>query len=117
MKRFILLLLITAALLFACSCRKKETSGNQKTVPAKEVTVLTDDSGSVNGYRQEGYQSFEGSKPSQSGTVYYANTSSKKFHTEDCRYAKTISKENLLTDTNRAKLVSEGYAPCQNCNP
>lgn len=50
--------------------------------------------------------------------VYILNTSSKKFHFEDCASAKKIKKENRERYTGkRSDLIAQGYEPCKKCNP
>lgn len=49
--------------------------------------------------------------------TYVGNSSSKKFHTSDCKYAKDMISKNKVTFTSRQKAISEGYEPCGNCEP
>lgn len=51
-------------------------------------------------------------------TVYVINTSSMKFHKEDCSSISSMNQANkkVVTST-RDKLVSEGYSPCGICKP
>lgn len=50
--------------------------------------------------------------------VYILNTNSKKFHTEDCSSAKTISEQNRdMQMCSRDSLIEDGYAPCGICKP
>lgn len=50
--------------------------------------------------------------------VYILNTSSKKFHLEDCSSAQKIKKENRERFTGkRSDLIAQGYVPCKKCNP
>ena len=54
---------------------------------------------------------------SDKGT-YIVNTNSKKFHRQDCKYAKDIGKDNKKTYTgSRQNLIENGYEPCKNCKP
>ncbi len=50
-------------------------------------------------------------------TTYVGNSSSMKFHTDDCKYAKSMNSANKVTFTSRSKAVSEGYEPCGSCEP
>ena len=51
-------------------------------------------------------------------TTYILNTSSGKFHEEDCSGAASISDANRDTYTgNREELIDRGYAPCGQCKP
>ncbi len=49
--------------------------------------------------------------------LYYANTNSKKFHKNSCRYAKITSNENLYITESREELINEAYVPCKVCKP
>lgn len=52
------------------------------------------------------------------GSTYILNTSTKKFHWPDCRYAQKISAENYgSSDRSRDELIADGYSPCAHCNP
>lgn len=57
-------------------------------------------------------------QPDAESTTYVLNTSSKKFHKENCSGVDSIKKENRKTYTgSREDLISEGYEPCQRCKP
>lgn len=48
--------------------------------------------------------------------TFIINTSSKKFHTKDCKNTKDIKKENKKTYVGtKQSLINNGYSPCQNC--
>lgn len=50
--------------------------------------------------------------------TFILNTSSKKFHKEDCSGVKTMSENNKATYTGtRQDLIEDGYEPCGTCNP
>ena len=50
--------------------------------------------------------------------TYVLNTNSKKFHLSDCPAAARIKEENRGEFSgNRQELLSQGYAPCGQCNP
>lgn len=50
--------------------------------------------------------------------AYILNTSSMKFHSEDCSSASRISDKNKsVVTTSREELISQGYDPAQCCNP
>lgn len=46
---------------------------------------------------------------------YVINTATKKYHTEDCRYASAASTEHF--HGTKGELESEGYTPCGVCKP
>ena len=49
---------------------------------------------------------------------YILNTSTKKFHSPDCRYVSSIKDENKEEYVgNRDDLIAQGYSPCGTCNP
>ncbi len=55
---------------------------------------------------------------SKDGVVYILNTSSKKFHYENCSSAKSILDKNKETfNGDRSYLIDNGYSPCGNCRP
>ena len=50
--------------------------------------------------------------------TYIVNTSSDKFHKEDCRYAEDIKPENRDTYVGtRDYLIEVGFEPCGSCKP
>lgn len=54
----------------------------------------------------------------QQGTVYVANTNTKKFHYPGCSSVNQIKQENRWDYTgNRDELINMGYEPCKRCNP
>lgn len=65
----------------------------------------------------DGTSYLEGQKPPEMGT-YIINKSSKKFHTESCKNAESISEHNKQRYTgSRKDLIDNGYTPCGYCNP
>jgi len=54
----------------------------------------------------------------QGYTRYILNTNSKKFHTETCEAAESISEKNKeYSSKSRDELIAEGYSPCGICKP
>lgn len=52
------------------------------------------------------------------GTTYVLNTSSKRFHTTNCKSVNQMKSANRAYSTDSAEnLVSQGYKPCGNCKP
>ena len=50
--------------------------------------------------------------------TYILNTSTKKFHLEDCPTIKQMKKANKEKFTGkRSELIAQGYEPCKKCNP
>lgn len=76
----------------------------------------TDKSSSFSGYSDEG-SSFSG-YTNESASSYVVNTSSKKFHTTDCKNADKISNKNKkIVNKSRDELIADGYEPSKCCNP
>ncbi len=49
---------------------------------------------------------------------YVLNTNSKKFHNPNCASVSKMKDSNKqLFSGSREELISQGYAPCSNCNP
>ena len=46
---------------------------------------------------------------------YMLNTSTKKIHNPNCRYAKQIKDENLEITTDYDEAIAHGYTPCEYC--
>jgi hypothetical protein len=48
---------------------------------------------------------------------YVASNSSTIFHKPDCRWAKNISGQNLVSYTSKDEAIKAGKRPCKTCNP
>jgi len=48
---------------------------------------------------------------------YIASKSSNIFHKPDCRWAKNISDQNLVTYKSKDEAIKAGKRPCKTCNP
>lgn len=49
---------------------------------------------------------------------YVINVNTGKFHYSDCKSVKQMKDKNKReVECNRAELISQGFEPCQNCNP
>jgi len=48
---------------------------------------------------------------------YVASKSSNVFHKPECRWAKNISSENIVTYTSKDEAIKAGKRPCKTCNP
>ncbi len=48
---------------------------------------------------------------------YIGSTTSKKYHLPECRYAKKIKPEHMISFSSREEAESRGYEPCKVCNP
>jgi len=52
------------------------------------------------------------------GTTFVLNTSSKRFHTVDCKSVNQMRESNRAYSTDSAEaLIDNGYKPCGNCQP
>lgn len=64
-------------------------------------------------------QAPEGTAPALqiTGKTYVLNTSSKKIHSPDCRYATSMKEENkkVVENADLDELISEGYEVCSVC--
>ncbi len=71
----------------------------------------------LSGEPPENSSESEVKEPSEQGK-YILNTSSKKFHSEDCSGASSISESNKKDYTGtRQSLIDDGYSPCGICKP
>lgn len=117
MKRVLITLLCLLLIISVAACGKPST----EEVESGEPVVIMPDietAATINGYKTiKNEAPKEESKPSVSKMEYYANKSSKKFHSSECRYAKSIKDSNLFITTSRDELIKDGYAACKNCNP
>ena len=58
----------------------------------------------------------QGTEPQ--GTTYILNTNTKKFHYPDCSSVKRMKESNKQEYTgSREEIISQGYEPCNNCDP
>lgn len=57
------------------------------------------------------------STASQEMKMYPANSNSKVFHRENCKYVDKISDSNYEVFFDRKDAVQAGYRPCKVCNP
>ena len=48
---------------------------------------------------------------------YVSSKSSTVFHKQDCRWAKNISAQNLVSYTSKDEAIKAGKRPCKTCNP
>lgn len=48
---------------------------------------------------------------------YIANSNTRKFHRNDCRYGPKISPQNRVKYDSRDDAVADGYVPCKVCRP
>ena len=55
--------------------------------------------------------------PAATGYLYVASKSRNVFHKPDCRWAKNISPENLVTYKSKDEAIKAGKRPCKTCNP
>lgn len=83
----------------------------------ESVTETDNNKGSsFSGYSNES-SGFTG-YTNESASSYVVNTSSKKFHTADCKNADKISDKNKKTvNESRDELIADGYEPSKCCNP
>lgn len=118
------LIILTLLMILLCGCNSKE----ELSYKSNGVTVIKPTDNTVNGYRTEENKTVEDDfKDIESlddidyenrlETVYYVNTSSKKFHRPSCTSAAKINEENLYISDDRQELVESDYSPCGRCKP
>ena len=65
-----------------------------------------------------GYTNESSTETGNNTNSYVVNTSSKKFHTADCKNADKISDKNKeIVNESRDELIGDGYEPSKCCNP
>lgn len=89
-----------------------------------DASGSTSNSIGFTGYTNERSSSSDSTNKSFSGytnestSSYVVNTSSKKFHTADCKNADKISDKNReVVNESRDELIADGYEPSKCCNP
>jgi hypothetical protein len=125
MKRMFCLAFTVLICFNLAGCKSEDTD----TISDIVINMPTDNT--VNGYKTEepvkeieekpdsvSSNSESNSTASESGEIlYYANTNSKKFHKQSCRYSSMILNERLYISDNRQELIDSGYVPCLVCKP
>ncbi|MHC1723967.1 MAG: stalk domain-containing protein [Aminipila sp.] len=53
----------------------------------------------------------------QAEATYVGNSSTKKYHKLDCRYANSIKAENVVYFKTKTDATTAGFEPCKVCNP
>lgn len=93
---------------------------------SSDASGSTNNSTGFTGYTNEssssGDSTNEGSRftgyTDENANSYVVTTSSKKFHTADCKNADKISDKNKkIVNESRDELIADGYAPSKCCNP
>ena len=108
---FVMTIILT---LLICGCAGAN-AGNYDN--ADDVSVVTTDDGTVNGYRIQSPSNSAEVTPNNGNSMYYANKNSKTFHKKDCSYASKIKSENLYMTSDRNELITSGYHACKFCKP
>lgn len=110
---FILVFIIISSL---CSCDNRDTFSKENSV---EIVVYPDEETAytINGYKDTSNVSSEeiASENEYTGK-YFGNTSTKKYHLETCRYAKSMDEKKLKLFDDTLDAQIEGYTPCLICN-
>ena len=116
LKRTLIILLMFSVLIVFVGCNETKVEENL----SGEVIIKMPTDNTINGYRKP---SISGGNIISSKTqtsvplMYYANTSSKKFHKNTCRYASSTDNSKLYITENRNELILQGYSPCKICEP
>lgn len=134
-KRILNLFFITFIIIGFCSCTKSLANTNDS--ESDPVVISYCEDGTVNGYKQQAAeeckngtcsrdengrmiinsQTDESSAGNSASTCYCVNKNTKKFHKGECSAVARTKPENIRYESDREKLISEGYQPCKNCNP
>lgn len=90
--------------------------------PGAVIDYKTGDSYSLEegATNNDGIDSFNGKKytANEDGIVYLVNTKSKKYHYEDCEFAKDMKQENRESFNGTTEWLDDnGYKPCGSCKP
>lgn len=94
----------------------KSYDASSSTNSGTGFTGYTNESSSSSDSTNEG-SGFTG-YTNESVSSYVVNTSSKKFHTADCKNAGKISDKNReVVNESRDELIADGYEPSKCCNP
>lgn len=137
MKRFLVLLFVIFIPIGIAGCSADTTSEYRE-----EVKINLPKDNTVNGYRLDESEKSDSNtitadrvtvenknssipknvsdskKPSDTLDIQYcANINSRVFHKTTCGSAKNIKEENKYISNSRNELISDGYTPCEKCNP
>lgn len=115
-KRISIYLFLICIIITFCGCEMVK----QNEEISDDVVINMPNDNTINGYRNPGIYNgnTQNSKPQTSTPLlYYANTSSKKFHKNTCRYATSTDNSKLYISENRNELILQGYSPCKICEP
>lgn len=124
MKRILALVMAAVVALFLCGC-----DDSFYTITYPEPVIVHPDAETahtINGYREkvpsvntssEESSSSDTSSESSDGqyVIYHGNKSTKKFHLQTCRYAKSMDKEKLIVFDSYSSALDMGYYPCKVC--
>ena len=55
--------------------------------------------------------------PAEAPVHFVGSVTSNKIHSPDCKWAKTIQPEKIITFPSVAAAVAQGYIPCPVCRP
>ncbi|MBR5817436.1 MAG: hypothetical protein IKY62_02205 [Clostridia bacterium] len=124
MKKLLCLVLSFVILFSLCGCNPSKPDNTSSAQNNDQIVIKQPTDNSVNGYRvsdskNESNLDFTDTQSKAEDTVilYYANTSTKKFHLKSCGSASTISNQNLYICEDRQELIDGGYSPCNRCKP
>lgn len=115
MKRIFVLLICLLITFCFVGCTEKPKNTESTT----SIVIIPDSKtkATVNGYKQFSNSVPETKEETKTSDEFYANKSTKKFHTSSCSFALKIKEENLYKSSNRNELISGGYEGCKKCNP
>ena len=118
MRKTLLFIMILLMIFTLCGCGSEDTFSKDRSVtivvPPDEDTAYT-----INGYKDttaEPSFSVTNSEGEAYTGKYFANTNTKKYHRDFCRYAKGMDEKKLKLFDNTLDAHIEGYSPCSICN-
>lgn len=116
MKRIVL---IICCLLLLSGCKSQTAE-----LPKEDIKINLPTDDTVNGYRNEDYESDDlipkddvGVDTETNSISYCGNKNSKIFHKSSCASVKKTKESNKIFFTSKEEYLNNGYKPCQSCNP
>ncbi len=116
MKRIVL---IICCLLLLSGCKSQTAE-----LPNEDIKINLPTDDTVNGYRNEDYESDdlipqdEVSVVTPNNTITYCgNKNSKVFHKLNCSSVSNMKESNKVYFTSKEEYLQNGYSACKKCNP
>ena len=96
-------------------CSKRRESQKEMHAAPQEI----DDKESLESGSTSARASMQASStlPNDDKATFMGSITSKKYHSQDCRYALKIKQENRIYFQSIEDAKGQGYLPCKSCNP